>query len=263
MSDTTDIDQLCINTMRMLSIDAVQKAKSGHPGTPLGASPMLYCLWQRYLTYATDDPNWINRDRFVLSDGHACAMLYAILHLSNVRAAALSYEGADRAAVTLDDLKSFQASFTQSGAFGDGTGTVWLDRPGHLRIEYAGSPGKTLVANNGRVVVYDGATGGTTTMPVSRTPLGMLLTSSITLTGPVTVTAYRHEAAFNELTIKKTDAPGDGSLTLFFSPPPLALTAVMLTDAYDRPLLMRLSNIRLSPPLTPALFQYPGLRPGS
>jgi outer membrane lipoprotein-sorting protein len=163
----------------------------------------------------------------------------------------------------LDDLKSFQASFTQSGAFGDGTGTVWLDRPGHLRIEYAGSPGKTLVANNGRVVVYDGATGGTTTMPVSRTPLGMLLTPSITLTGPVTVTAYRHEAAFSELTIKKTDAPGDGSLTLFFSPPPLALTAVMLTDAYDRPLLMHLSNIRLNPPLTPPLFQYPGLHPGS
>jgi outer membrane lipoprotein-sorting protein len=163
----------------------------------------------------------------------------------------------------LDGLRSFQASFTQSGAFGDGAGTVLLDRPGHLRIEYAGSPGKTLVANNGRVVVYDGATGGTTTTPVSRTPLGMLLSSSITLTGPVTVTAYRHEPAFSELTIKKTDAPGDGSLTLFFSPPPLALTAVMLTDGYDRPLLMRLSNMRLNPPLTPDLFQYPGLRPGT
>jgi outer membrane lipoprotein-sorting protein len=163
----------------------------------------------------------------------------------------------------LNGLKSFQANFTQTGAFGDGAGTVWLDRPGRLRIAYAGSPAKTLVANSGRVVIYDGATGGTTTTPVSRTPLGMLLTPSITLTGPVTVTAYRHEAAFSELTIKKTDAPGDGSLTLFLLPAPLTLTAVMVTDGYDRPLLMRLSNIRLDPPLTPDLFQYPGMHPGS
>jgi outer membrane lipoprotein-sorting protein len=163
----------------------------------------------------------------------------------------------------LDGLKSFQANFTQSGAFGDGAGTVWLDRPGRLRIAYAGSPGKTLVANKGRVVIYDGATGGTTTTPVSRTPLGMLLTPSTTLTGPVTVTAYRHEAAFSELTIKKADAPGDGSLTLFLSPAPLTLTAVMVTDGYDRPLLMRLSDIRLNPPLTPDLFQYPAAQPGA
>ncbi len=163
----------------------------------------------------------------------------------------------------LDGLKSFQASFTQSGAFGDGAGTVWLDRPGRLRIEYAGSPGKVLVANNGRVVIYDGASGGTTTMPLSRTPLGLLLTSSIALTGPVTVTSFTHEAAFSELTIKKTDSPGDGSLTLFFSPAPLTLTAVMLTDGYDRPLLMRLSGMRLDPAVPPTLFQNPGPHPGT
>jgi len=92
-ANATDIDQLCIDTMRMLSIDAVQKAKSGHPGAPLGASPVLYSLWQNYLRYAPDDPNWIDRDRFVLSNGHACAMLYAILHLAGVRAAAPSYHG--------------------------------------------------------------------------------------------------------------------------------------------------------------------------
>src|SRR5579862_196424 len=104
----TDIDQLCVNTMRMLSIDAVQKAKSCHPGAPLGASPVLYSLWQHCLRYAPDDPNWIDRDRFVLSNGHACAMLYAILYLADVRAAAPSYHGEARPAVTLDDLKTFR-----------------------------------------------------------------------------------------------------------------------------------------------------------
>jgi transketolase len=108
MDSNTDLDLLCINTIRMLSIDAVQAAESGHPGTPLDASPTVYCLWQRYLRYAPEDPNWINRDRFVLSNGHASAMLYALLHLAEVKAAAPSYDGADRLAVTLEDLKSFR-----------------------------------------------------------------------------------------------------------------------------------------------------------
>ncbi|MGH8714947.1 MAG: transketolase [Casimicrobiaceae bacterium] len=106
--DAARLDALCINTMRMLAVDAVQKAQSGHPGTPLGASPAAYCLWQRHLRYATDDPNWINRDRFVLSNGHASAMLYALLYLARVRAADPSYRGEERLAVTLDDLKTFR-----------------------------------------------------------------------------------------------------------------------------------------------------------
>jgi transketolase len=108
MTRKDDLDLLSINTMRMLAIDAVQRAQSGHPGTPLGASPILYCLWQRYLRYAPSDPTWINRDRFVLSSGHACAMLYALLHLAGVKAAGSSYAGADRLAVTMDDLESFR-----------------------------------------------------------------------------------------------------------------------------------------------------------
>ena len=155
----------------------------------------------------------------------------------------------------LNGLNSFQANFFQTGAFGDGTGTVWLDRPGRLRMDYAGSNAKTVVANNGRLVVFDGATGGTTTMPVSRTPLGMLLTPSIRLRGAVTVTAYRHGAGLCELTIKKTDAPNQGTLTLYLSPSPLTLREVLLTDAYERTLVMRLSNMHLNPPLTSDLFQ--------
>lgn len=108
MTDQDQSDQLCINTLRSLSIDAVQKARSGHPGTPMGAAPTVYCLWQRFLRYDPADPAWPNRDRFILSAGHASALLYSLLYLADVKAAGPSYEEADRLAVTLDDLKSFR-----------------------------------------------------------------------------------------------------------------------------------------------------------
>ena len=108
MTVATQLDRLCINTLRTLSIDAVQKAQSGHPGTPMGDAPMVYCLWQRFLRCDPEDPNWPNRDRFVLSAGHASALLYSLLYLCGVKAMSPSYEQADRLAVTLDDLKSFR-----------------------------------------------------------------------------------------------------------------------------------------------------------
>jgi transketolase len=74
MINQAQLDRLCINTIRTLSIDAIQKAQSGHPGTPMGAAPTVYCLWQRFLRYDPEDVNWANRDRFVLSNGHASAM---------------------------------------------------------------------------------------------------------------------------------------------------------------------------------------------
>jgi transketolase N-terminal domain/subunit len=80
-----ELDQLAINTIRMLSIDAIQKAKSGHPGTPLDAAPTAYVLWQRFLRYDPAAPNWLNRDRFVLSAGHASMLLYALIHLTGVK----------------------------------------------------------------------------------------------------------------------------------------------------------------------------------
>jgi transketolase len=101
MRDATDTDQLSIDTIRLLAADAVQKAKSGHPGTPMGAAPTAYTLWQRYLRYDPAAPEWMNRDRFVLSEGHASMLLYALIHLAGVK-------DGDRAAVTLDDIEHFR-----------------------------------------------------------------------------------------------------------------------------------------------------------
>jgi len=89
------LDILCVNTIRCLAIDAVEKAKSGHPGTPLGAAPLAYTLWDRFLKHNPRDPQWPDRDRFVLSAGHASMLLYALLHLT----------GYD---LTLEDIKSFR-----------------------------------------------------------------------------------------------------------------------------------------------------------
>src|ERR1700739_3968313 len=83
----TPMEMKCINTIRTLSIDAVQAANSGHPGTPMGMAPLAYCLWQEFLRYDPKDPHWPNRDRFVLSAGHACMLLYSLLHLTGVRQA--------------------------------------------------------------------------------------------------------------------------------------------------------------------------------
>ena len=78
----TPLDQQCINTLRFLSVDMVEKANSGHPGLPLGAAPMAYVLWTRWLKHNPRNPRWPDRDRFVLSAGHGSALLYSLLHLS-------------------------------------------------------------------------------------------------------------------------------------------------------------------------------------
>jgi len=104
----TDIDTLCINTIRTLSIDAIQKANSGHPGTPMALAPAAYVLWQRFLRFDPADPIWPNRDRFVLSNGHASMLLYSLLHLTGVRAVDPDYETLGEPSVSLDDIKSFR-----------------------------------------------------------------------------------------------------------------------------------------------------------
>ncbi len=105
---TADIDQLCIDTIRTLSIDAIQKASSGHPGTPMALAPVAYTLWQRFLRFDPADPIWPNRDRFVLSAGHASMLLYSLLHLAGVRAVDPDYEVVGDPAVSLDDIKRFR-----------------------------------------------------------------------------------------------------------------------------------------------------------
>ena len=102
------IDQLCVNTIRTLSMDAVQQANSGHPGTPMSMAPIMYGLWQRHLKYDPADPLWPNRDRFVLSIGHASMLLYATLHLAGVRALDKNNQLLNQPALTLDDLKNFR-----------------------------------------------------------------------------------------------------------------------------------------------------------
>ncbi|HKH15290.1 MAG TPA: transketolase [Solirubrobacterales bacterium] len=104
----TDIDTLCINTIRTLSIDAIQKANSGHPGTPMAMAPVAYTLWQRFLRFDPSDPIWPNRDRFVLSAGHASMLLYSLLHLAKVEAVDPDYEVLGEPSVSLDDIKSFR-----------------------------------------------------------------------------------------------------------------------------------------------------------
>lgn len=148
---TQTIDQLCINTIRTLSIDAVQKANSGHPGAPMDAAPMAYLLWTRHMRYSPKDPDWPDRDRFVLSAGHASMLLYSMLHLT----------GYD---LTLDDIKQFRQWGSRTpghperrcapgvevstGPLGQGFGNAvgmaiaerWLaarfNRPGHAIVDH-------------------------------------------------------------------------------------------------------------------------------
>ncbi len=102
------LDQLCINTIRTLSMDGVQKANSGHPGTPMALAPVAYCLWQQFLRYDPENPAWPNRDRFVLSNGHASMLLYSLLHLAGVKAINEKEEPLDESAVSLDAIKNFR-----------------------------------------------------------------------------------------------------------------------------------------------------------
>ena len=101
--DQPQLEQLCINTIRTLAMDAVQKANSGHPGTPMALAPLAFVLWDRFLRHNPHDPHWPGRDRFILSNGHACMLLYAMLYLT----------GYD---MSLDDLKQFrQWGFENAG----------------------------------------------------------------------------------------------------------------------------------------------------
>jgi len=102
------VAQQCINTIRTLAMDAVQHANSGHPGTPMALAPVVYCLWQEFLRFDPNHPIWPNRDRFVLSAGHASTLLYAMLHLTGVKAVNPKYETLGHLSVTLDDIKHFR-----------------------------------------------------------------------------------------------------------------------------------------------------------
>src|SRR5207237_4646031 len=103
-----EMTQLAINTIRTLSIDAVQQAKSGHPGTPMALAPLIYTIWNRVMRFDPQNPIWPNRDRFVLSNGHASMLLWSALHLSGTQAVNADYETLGQPSVTLDDIRRFR-----------------------------------------------------------------------------------------------------------------------------------------------------------
>jgi transketolase len=160
-----ELDQVCINTIRTLSIDAVQQANSGHPGTPMALAPLVYTIWNRVLEFDPQDPIWPNRDRFVLSNGHASMLLWSAIHLTGVQAVNADYEVLGQPSVTLDDIRRFRqleskapghpeyhwvsGVETTSGPLGQGVSTSvgmaiaekWLahryNRPGYEMFNYS------------------------------------------------------------------------------------------------------------------------------
>jgi transketolase len=169
----TQIDQLSINTVRTLSMDAIQKANSGHPGTPMALAPAAYCLWQQFLRYDPEDPIWPNRDRFVLSNGHASMLLYSMLHLAGVRSVNPKYEVLGEPAVSLDDIRNFRqlgsktpghpeyhltsGVETTTGPLGQGAGTsVGMAIAGRWLAQYFNRPGFEMFGYNVWVFCGDG-----------------------------------------------------------------------------------------------------------
>jgi transketolase len=165
--------QLSVNTIRTLAMDAVQQANSGHPGTPMAMAPVAYCLWQRFLRFDPEDPIWPNRDRFVLSMGHASTLLYSLLHLTGVRAVNPKYEVVGEPSVALDDMKQFRqldsrcpghpeyrwtsGIETTTGPLGQGVATsVGVAVAGKWMGEYFNRPGFDLFNYNVYAMCGDG-----------------------------------------------------------------------------------------------------------
>jgi len=171
--DPAAIDQLCINTIRTLSMDAVQKANSGHPGTAMAMAPVIYTLWQEFLRFDPDDPIWPNRDRFVLSIGHASMLLYSTLHLCKVKAVNPKYETLGHESVSLDDIKGFRqldskcpghpeyrwtsGIETTTGPLGQGVATsVGMAIASKWMAQYFNRPGFEMVDYNVYALCGDG-----------------------------------------------------------------------------------------------------------
>jgi transketolase len=173
MTQKTNMDQLCINTIRTLAMDAVQAADSGHPGTPMAMAPVAYTLWQRYLRYDPNDTIWPNRDRFVLSMGHASMLLYALLHLTGVKAVNPVYEVLGEPSVTLNDIRNFRqldsrtpghpeyrwtsGVETTTGPLGQGVATsVGMAIAGRWMAAYFNRPGFDMIDFNVYALAGDG-----------------------------------------------------------------------------------------------------------
>jgi transketolase len=172
-SSADPLEQLSINTIRTLSMDAVQAANSGHPGTPMALAPVAYCLWQRHLRFDPDDPIWPDRDRFVLSAGHASMLLYSLLHLAGVKAVNSKYERLGELSVPLEDIKRFRqldskcpghpeyrwtsGIETTTGPLGQGVATsVGMAIAGRWMAEHFNRPGFEMIDYNVYAICGDG-----------------------------------------------------------------------------------------------------------
>lgn len=164
----------------------------------------------------------------------------------------------------LDSLRQFRARFTQSGSDGDAEGNIWLDRPGRLRVEYLAPRAKLLLANHGRLLLADPSTGATTTMPVSNTPLDILLADKIALSGAITVVSLQRFPDILQITLVKTAAPTSGRLTLQFAAVPLALIGVVILDSQGHTNTLQLTGLAPAATMDPTLFHYypPAAPPG-
>ena len=173
MADLATIEQTSINTIRTLAMDAVQAANSGHPGTPMALAPVAYCLWQQFLRFDPNDPIWPNRDRFVLSAGDASMLLYALLHLTGVKAVNPKYEVQGELSVSLDDIKRFRqldskcpghpeyrwtsGVETTTGPLGQGVATsVGMALAGRWMASYFNRPGFDLFNHDVYAIAGDG-----------------------------------------------------------------------------------------------------------
>ncbi len=150
--DLQELDQLCINTIRCLSIDAVQKANSGHPGAPMGQAPMGHVLWSRHLRHNPKNPHWVNRDRFVLSPGHGCMLLYSLLHLTGYDlplSELMNFRQLDSECAGHSEYGHCVGVETTTGPLGQGLANgvgmamaqkylaAYFNRPGHEIIDYS------------------------------------------------------------------------------------------------------------------------------
>lgn len=155
----------------------------------------------------------------------------------------------------LNSLQTLQARFEQVSPNGTmNVGTLWMQRPGHLRLQYAPPSPLTLIAANGTVLLYDASTEATTTMPLSRSPLGILLSDQVTLSGPVTVTGVRRLPGQLQVSIVRTADPSQGSLTLLFTEPVLSLRALRIVDAHGQSTDFRLLQLHPGVNIDPSIF---------
>ena len=198
--------------------------------------------------------------RLILLAYLAMAICAPPCHADQARAAVL--DDADAATIHqveayLNGLTSLRAHFLQIAQNNaTATGTMWLVRPGRMRFQYDPPSPLLLVASHGLVVLRDNKLNETDNLPVGRTPLGLLLRDRISLSGDVTVTGFSHQGGVIQITLVKTAAPGDGSLTLVLEDHPLALTGWSVVDAQGRETRVRLSGVTLGGNYDNAIFTY-------